>query len=73
MGNVVCVLYGDPVAGYPPAYAREEVPRIERYHDGQSAPAPEAIGFEPGELPGSVYSEGDATGGSEEAARFKSG
>src|SRR5260221_12184186 len=57
MATVLCVLYGDPVDGYPPSYARDEVPKIERYHDGQSTPTPEAIGFEPGELRGSVSGE----------------
>jgi formate dehydrogenase len=54
MANVLCVLYDDPVDGYPPAYARDEVPTIKRYHDGQTTPTPESIGFKPGELLGSV-------------------
>jgi formate dehydrogenase len=57
MANVLCVLYEDPVDGYPPSYARDEVPAIERYHDGQSAPTPESIGFKPGDLLGSVSGE----------------
>ena len=57
MANVLCVLYDDPVDGYPPSYARDGIPTIERYHDGQSTPTPEAIGFEPGELLGSVSGE----------------
>jgi formate dehydrogenase len=57
MANVVCVLYDDPVDGYPPAYAREGVPTIERYPDGQSTPTPERIDFTPGELLGSVSGE----------------
>jgi formate dehydrogenase len=57
MATVLCVLYDDPAAGYPPAYARDEIPSIERYHDGQSTPTPEAIGFEPGELLGCVSGE----------------
>ena len=57
MANVLCVLYDDPVDGYPPAYARDEIPMIERYHDGQSTPTPEAIGFRPGELLGCVSGE----------------
>jgi formate dehydrogenase len=57
MANVLCVLYDDPVDGYPPAYARDEVPKIERYHDGQSAPTPAGIGFTPGELLGCVSGE----------------
>jgi formate dehydrogenase len=54
MANVLCVLYDDPVGGYPPSYAREDVPRIERYPDGQTTPSPEHIDFTPGELLGSV-------------------
>ena len=57
MANVLCVLYDDPIDGYPPAYARDEIPKIERYHDGQSAPTPEALGFTPGELLGCVSGE----------------
>jgi hypothetical protein len=57
MANVLCVLYDDPVDGYPPAYARNAVPKIKRYHDGQTAPSPEGIGFTPGELLGSVSGE----------------
>ena len=57
MANILCVLYDDPVTGYPPEYAREEIPKIEGYHDGQSTPTPEAIDFPPGELLGSVSGE----------------
>jgi formate dehydrogenase len=57
MAKVLCVLYDDPVDGYPPVYARDDVPKIERYHDGQSAPTPRAIDFTPGELLGSVSGE----------------
>jgi len=57
MAKVLCVLYDDPVDGYPPAYARDGVPRIETYPDGQTAPTPSAIDFTPGELVGSVSGE----------------
>jgi formate dehydrogenase len=57
MATVLCVLYDDPVDGYPPAYARDGVPKIERYPGGQSAPTPAAIDFTPGELLGSVSGE----------------
>ena len=57
MTKVLCVLYDDPVDGYPPSYARDDIPRIERYHDGQSTPTPEGIDFAPGELLGSVSGE----------------
>ena len=54
MANVLCVLYNDPVDGYPPAYPRDDVPQIEHYPDGQTTPTPEAIDFTPGELLGCV-------------------
>ena len=57
MAKVLCVLYDDPVDGYPPSYARDSVPEIERYHDGQTTPTPEAIDFTPGELLGCVSGE----------------
>jgi formate dehydrogenase len=57
MATILCVLYDDPVDGYPPAYPREEIPRIERYPDGQITPTPEAVDFIPGELLGSVSGE----------------
>jgi formate dehydrogenase len=57
MANVLCVLYDDPVDGYPQAYARDEIPKIERYYDGQSTPTPERVDFNPGELLGSVSGE----------------
>jgi formate dehydrogenase len=57
MATVLCVLYDDPVDGYPPSYARGGIPTIERYPDGQTTPTPEAIDFTPGELLGSVSGE----------------
>ncbi|HZO07350.1 MAG TPA: NAD-dependent formate dehydrogenase [Solirubrobacterales bacterium] len=57
MAKVLCVLYDDPVDGYPPAYARDDIPKIEGYPDGQSAPAPNGIDFTPGELLGCVSGE----------------
>ncbi|HEX2292967.1 MAG TPA: NAD-dependent formate dehydrogenase [Gaiellaceae bacterium] len=57
MANVLCVLYDDPVDGYPPAYARDGIPRIERYPDGQATPTPAAVDFTPGDLLGCVSGE----------------
>jgi formate dehydrogenase len=57
MAKVVCVLYDDPVEGYPRSYARDGVPNLERYPDGQTLPTPRAIDFTPGELLGSVSGE----------------
>ena len=54
MATVLCVLYDDPVAGYPPEYARKGVPEITSYPGGQSTPTAEGVDFVPGELLGSV-------------------
>jgi formate dehydrogenase len=57
MATVLCVLYDDPVDGYPPSYARDGIPKVERYRDGQTTPSPEGIDFTPGELLGCVSGE----------------
>jgi formate dehydrogenase len=57
VAKILCVLYDDPADGYPPQYARDGIPTIERYPDGQSTPTPEAVDFTPGELLGSVSGE----------------
>ena len=57
MAKVLCVLYDDPVDGYPPSYPRDGVPTIASYPGGQTTPSPEAIDFTPGELLGSVSGE----------------
>ena len=57
MAKVLCVLYDDPVDGYPEEYARDGIPAIDHYPDGQTTPTPEAIDFIPGELLGSVSGE----------------
>ncbi|MEM6464188.1 MAG: NAD-dependent formate dehydrogenase [Pseudomonadota bacterium] len=57
MAKVVCVLYDDPEDGYPTSYARDSVPEIKSYPDGQTTPTPSAIDFTPGELLGSVSGE----------------
>ncbi|WP_047495492.1 NAD-dependent formate dehydrogenase [Terriglobus sp. TAA 43] len=54
MAKILCVLYDDPVNGYPTSYARDAVPEIKVYEDGQRAPTPKAIDFVPGHLLGSV-------------------
>lgn len=55
--KVVLVLYDDPETGYPPKYARDSIPKIEGYPDGQTAPTPSDVDFTPGELLGSVSGE----------------
>jgi formate dehydrogenase len=57
MAKVVCVLFDDPIDGYPPTYARDGVPKVNRYPDGQTVPTPDAIDFKPGALLGSVSGE----------------
>ncbi|MCI2418166.1 NAD-dependent formate dehydrogenase [Saccharopolyspora sp. K220] len=57
MAKVLCVLYDDPVDGYPTTYARDDLPRIERYPSGQTLPTPSAVDFTPGHLLGSVSGE----------------
>jgi formate dehydrogenase len=57
MAKVVCVLYDDPVDGYPKSYPRDDLPKIDRYPDGQTLPTPKSIDFKPGVLLGSVSGE----------------
>lgn len=54
---VLLVLYDDPVKGYPPTYARDDIPKITHYPGGASAPTPSRIDFTPGELLGCVSGE----------------
>jgi formate dehydrogenase len=57
MTKVLCVLYDDPIDGYPPTYARNDIPKLERYPGGQTLPTPKRIDFTPGELLGCVSGE----------------
>lgn len=57
MAKVVCVLYDDPVEGFPNAYARDGLPKLESFPGGQTLPTPKAIDFQPGTLLGSVSGE----------------
>tara|TARA_B100000686_G_C16742477_1_gene947442 strand:- start:700 stop:1908 length:1209 start_codon:yes stop_codon:yes gene_type:complete len=52
--KIVCVLYQDPEEGFPPEYARDSIPSLLNYPDGQSMPTPSDIDFTPGHLLGSV-------------------
>jgi formate dehydrogenase len=54
MSKILCVLYDDPVNGYPPEYARDSIPVINSYPGGMTTPTPHAIDFQPGELLGCV-------------------
>jgi formate dehydrogenase len=57
MAKIVCVLYDDPVDGYPKSYARDGLPKINHYPGGQTLPSPKAIDFQPGALLGSISGE----------------
>jgi formate dehydrogenase len=57
MSKLVCVLYDDPVDGYPKSYPRDDIPKISHYPGGQTLPTPKAIDFKPGTLLGSVSGE----------------
>ena len=57
MSKIVCVLYDDPIDGYPKSYARDDLPKLTNYPDGQTLPSPKASDFKPGHLLGSVSGE----------------
>jgi formate dehydrogenase len=57
MARVLCVLYDDPVTGYPQSYARDDIPKFARYPNGQTLPTPQRLDFKPGQLLGSVSGE----------------
>ena len=58
MAKIFCVLYPDPITGYPPKYARDDIPAIKIYPNGQTVPSPRGqLGFKPGELIGCVSGE----------------
>jgi formate dehydrogenase len=57
MAKILCVLYDDPITGYPKSSIRDGIPVLDRYPDGQTLPSPEAIDFSPGQLLGSVSGE----------------
>lgn len=55
--KIVCALYDNPITGYPPKYARDSIPKILKYPDGQTVPRAKSIDFTPGELLGCVSGE----------------
>ena len=61
MAKIICVLYDDPVDGYPKSYPRDDLPKIDHYPGGQTLPTPKAIDFKPGALLGSVSGELEQT------------
>jgi formate dehydrogenase len=57
MSKIICVLYPDPVDGYPRSYVRDDLPKLTNYPGGQTLPTPKEIDFVPGQLLGSVSGE----------------
>jgi len=57
VAKILCVLYDDPVDGYPANYPRDDLPTLSTYPGGQTLPSPQAIDFIPGALLGSVSGE----------------
>ena len=43
--KVLCVLYPDPLTGFPPNYSREAIPALTHYPDGQTMPTPSSLDF----------------------------
>src|SRR5258708_38594979 len=57
MAKILCVLYDDPITGYPKTPIRDNIPELTGYPDGQTLPSPSGIDFTPGQLLGSVSGE----------------
>lgn len=57
MAKIICVLYDDPVDGYPKTYPRDSIPTLKNYPNGQTLPTPKGIDFKPGQLLGCVSGE----------------
>jgi formate dehydrogenase len=57
VAKVLCVLYDDPVDGYPKTYPRDDLPHLDGYPGGQTLPTPQGVDFTPGQLLGSVSGE----------------
>jgi formate dehydrogenase len=57
VAKVLCVLYDDPVDGYPKTYPRDDLPQLNGYPGGQTLPTPQGVDFTPGQLLGSVSGE----------------
>lgn len=57
MAKILCVLYEDPITGYPKTSVRDSIPELKNYPGGQTLPTPEKIDFIPGQLLGSVSGE----------------
>lgn len=57
MAKIICVLYEDPITGYPTSYPRDDIPKLKTYPDGMILPSPKHIDFKPGQLLGCVSGE----------------
>ncbi|WP_448222873.1 NAD-dependent formate dehydrogenase [Gordonia iterans] len=57
MAKILCVLYPDPMTGFPPVYARDSLPSLGDYPTASPSPTPKNIDFTPGQLLGCVSGE----------------
>ena len=57
MAKILCVLYDDPITGYPKSLIRDGIPELAGYPGGQTLPTSSKIDFAPGQLLGSVSGE----------------
>ena len=55
--KILCILYDDPINGMPNQYARDDLPKLDKYPDGMTLPSPSSVDFTPGELLGCVSGE----------------
>lgn len=57
MAKILAVLFPNAENGHPTDYARQDIPTIDEYPDGQSTPTPRDVDFTPGEMLGDVAGE----------------
>ena len=43
--KVLCILYDDPKGGMPKNYPLSELPKLDKYPDGQALPTPKNIDY----------------------------
>ena len=48
--KILCILYDDPINGMPSQYARDDLPKLDKYPDGMTLPSPSSVHLPPAEL-----------------------
>ena len=43
--KILCILYDDPTTGMPEKYARDNLPKLDKYPDGMTLPSPSAVSY----------------------------